>query len=366
MSPIEFRRELHRHPELSFAEYNTAEFIESALAAEGIACRRVADTGVLAVLEGRGDTKRAVVLRADIDALPITEATGLEYASENEGVMHACGHDMHAAVLFGALQQLSRERNFEGTIFGLFQPGEECTPGGASKVLAEQPFEGYDVVAVIGNHTDSTLEVGQIGVCEGPFMASNDELRFYVRGRGGHGAMRDKIDDTVAAAANIVTRVNCLNDSDLVLSIGKVVADGATNIIPDTVYMEGTMRTFDQKLRESIWAEVEAVAADVDRHFGTTTEVVIGHGYPSVINDGVLTDVVRGLAAEKYEAVELSRRYTAEDFGYYTQLYPSLFYRLGVGRNSGRSHTASFLPDERALAVGEEFMYQLALNILNK
>lgn len=363
MSPIEFRRELHRHPELSFAEYNTAEFIESALAAEGIACRRVADTGVLAVLEGRGDTKRAVVLRADIDALPITEATGLEYASENEGVMHACGHDMHAAVLFGALQKLNAERNFEGTIFGLFQPGEECTPGGASKVLAEQPFEGYDVVAVIGNHTDSTLEVGQIGVCEGPFMASNDELRFYVRGRGGHGAMRDKIDDTVAAAANIVTRVNCLNDSDLVLSIGKVVADGATNIIPDTVYMEGTMRTFDQKLRESIWAEVEAVAADVDRHFGTTTEVVIGHGYPSVINDGVLTDVVRGLAAEKYEAVELSRRYTAEDFGFYTTLYPSVFYRLGVGAAAGRSHTSTFAPSEDAIEVGVDFMATLAVRL---
>ena len=363
MSPIEFRRELHRHPELSFAEYNTAEFIESALAAEGIACRRVADTGVLAVREGRGDTKRAVGLRADIDALPITEATGLEYASENEGVMHACGHDMHAAVLFGALQRLSRERNFEGTIFGLFQPGEECTPGGASKVLAEQPFEGYDVVAVIGNHTDSTLEVGQIGICEGAFMASNDELRFYVRGRGGHGAMRDKIDDTVAAAANIVTRVNCLNDSDLVLSIGKVVADGATNIIPDTVYMEGTMRTFDQKLRESIWAEVEAVAADVDRHFGTTTEVVIGHGYPSVINDGVLTDVVRGLAAEKYEAVELSRRYTAEDFGFYTTLYPSVFYRLGVGAAAGRSHTSTFAPSEDAIEVGVDFMATLAVRL---
>ena len=363
MSPIEFRRELHRHPELSFAEYNTAEFIESALAAEGIACRRVADTGVLAVLEGRGDTKRAVVLRADIDALPITEATGLEYASENEGVMHACGHDMHAAVLFGALQRLSRERNFEGTIFGLFQPGEECTPGGASKVLAEQPFEGYDVVAVIGNHTDSTLEMGQIGVCEGPFMASNDELRFYVRGRGGHGAMRDKIDDTVAAAANIVTRVNCLNDSDLVLSIGKIQADGATNIIPDLVYMEGTMRTFDQKLRESIWAEVEAVAADVDRHFGTTTEVVIGHGYPSVINDGVLTDVVRGLAAEKYEAVELSRRYTAEDFGFYTTLYPSVFYRLGVGAAAGRSHTSTFAPSEDAIEVGVDFMATLAVRL---
>lgn len=363
MSPIEFRRELHRHPELSFAEHRTAEFIESALAGEGIACRRIAQTGVLAVLEGRGDTKRAVVLRADIDALPIAESTGLEYASENEGVMHACGHDMHAAVLFGALQKLNAERNFEGTIFGLFQPGEDCTPGGASMVLAERPFDGYDVVAVIGNHTDSTLEVGQIGVCEGPFMASNDELRFYVRGRGGHGAMRDKIDDTVAAAANIVTRVNCLNDSDLVLSIGKVVADGATNIIPDTVYMEGTMRTFDQQLRESIWAEVEAVAADVDRHFGTTTEVVVGHGYPSVINDGVLTDLVRGIAAEKFEVVELARRYTAEDFGFYTTCYPSVFYRLGVGAAAGRSHTSTFAPDERAIAVGIELMTELAVKV---
>lgn len=363
MNPIEFRRELHRHPELSFAEHRTAEFIESALAGEGIACRRIAQTGVLAVLEGRGDTKRAVVLRADIDALPIAESTGLEYASENEGVMHACGHDMHAAVLFGALQKLNAERNFEGTIFGLFQPGEECTPGGASMVLAERPFDGYDVVAVIGNHTDSTLEVGQIGVCEGPFMASNDELRFYVRGRGGHGAMRDKIDDTVAAAANIVTRVNCLNDSDLVLSIGKVVADGATNIIPDTVYMEGTMRTFDQQLRESIWAEVEAVAADVDRHFGTTTEVVVGHGYPSVINDGVLTDLVRGIAAEKFEVVELARRYTAEDFGFYTTCYPSVFYRLGVGVAAGRSHTSTFAPDERAIAVGIELMTELAVKV---
>ena len=363
MTPVEFRRHIHRHPELSFKEFCTAEFIEAALAAEGIECRRVAGTGVLAKIDGTGNLKRAVVLRADIDALPITEATGLEYASGNEGIMHACGHDMHAAILFGALQKLNVERNFEGTVFGLFQPGEECTPGGASMVIAERPFEGYDVVAVIGNHTDSTLEVGQIGICEGPFMASNDELRFYVRGRGGHGAMRDKIDDTVAAAANIVARVNCLNDNDLVLSIGKVQADGATNIIPDLVYMEGTMRTFDQQLRESIWAEVEAVAADVDSIFGTTTEVVVGHGYPSVVNDGVLADVVRGLAAEKFEAVELSKRYTAEDFGFYTQCYPSIFYRLGVGLEAGRSHTSTFAPDERAIEVGVEFMSTLVVRV---
>ena len=363
MTPVEFRRYIHSHPELSFEEFGTASFIEQALLAEGISCRRVAGTGVLAKIEGRGSLSRAVVLRADIDALPINEATGLEYTSQNEGVMHACGHDVHAAVLFGALQQLNGSRDFEGTIFGIFQPGEEVAPGGASKVLAESPFAGYDVVAVIGNHTDSTLEVGQIGLCEGPFMASNDEIRLYVRGRGGHGAMRDKIDDTVAAAANIVTRLNCLNDSDLVLSIGKVQADGATNIIPDMVYMEGTMRTFDQNLREDIWSEISAVSADVDSVFGTTTEVVIGHGYPTVVNDGVLVDVARGLAAEMYEAVELGRRYTAEDFGFYSAEYPSLFYRLGVGTSAGRSHTSQFAPDERAIAVGIDFMSTLAQKV---
>lgn len=363
MTPIEFRRAIHRNPELSFVEHKTAEFIEASLAAEGISCCRVADTGVVAKIEGRGDLTRAVVLRADIDALPIAEATGLEYSSVNKGVMHACGHDVHAAVLFGTLQRLNAERDFEGTVFGVFQPGEECNPGGASKVLAENPFAGYNVVAVIGNHTDSGLEVGQIGVCEGPFMASNDELRLYVRGRGGHGAMREKIDDTVAAAANIIARLNCLNEDELVLSIGKVQAEGATNIIPDLVYMEGTMRTFDQQLREHIWGEIAAVAADVDSYFGTTTQVDISHGYPSVVNNVELTDIVRGLATERFEAVELDRRYTAEDFGFYTVQYPSVFYRLGVGSTAGRSHTSTFAPDERAIAVGVDFMSELTLRV---
>lgn len=360
MTPIQFRRHIHCHPELSFVEYQTAQFIESALAQEGISCCRVAETGVLAKIEGRGDKSRAIVLRADIDALPIVEATGLEYASENEGVMHACGHDMHAAILFGALQRLNAERDFEGTIFGLFQPGEECNPGGASKVLAEHPFEGYNVVAVLGNHTDSTLEVGQIGLCAGPFMASNDEIRLYVRGRGGHGAMRDKIDDTVAAAANIVAKLNLLNSPDLVLSIGKVEAQGATNIIPDLVYMEGTMRTFDQKLRENTWTQIASVAADVDAHFGTTTQVDISHGYPCVTNDADLTERARLVVSERVDVAELQKRYTAEDFGFYTEQYRSLFYRLGVGAAAGRSHTSTFAPDERAIDVGIEVMTLLA------
>ena len=363
MTPVEFRRHIHQHPELSFEEHQTAQFIVEALTAEGISCSRIAETGVVAKLEGRGDLTRAVVLRADIDALPITENTGLDYTSENEGVMHACGHDMHAAILFGTLQKLNESRDFEGTIFGIFQPGEECNPGGASKVLAERPFEGYNVVAVIGNHTDSALEVGQIGLCAGAFMASNDELRFYVRGRGGHGAMRDKLNDTVAAAANIVAQVNRLNSHDLVLSIGKITADGATNIIPDMVYMEGTMRTFDSELRKRTWEQIYGVAAQVDEIFGTTTEVDINHGYPTVVNDSNLTQHAREVAEEICEVVELAKRYTAEDFGFYTEQYPSLFYRLGVGSAAGRSHSATFSPDERAIAVGVKMMTKIAQTV---
>ena len=361
MTPIEFRRHLHRHPELSFAEFGTAQFIEEQLRAEGIECRRIADTGVLARIEGRGTLRRAIVLRADIDALPITEQSGLEYASENEGIMHACGHDMHAAILFGVLQRLNTSRDFEGTIFGLFQPGEECNPGGASKVLAEEPFAEYDVAAVIGEHVDSGLEVGQIGLCKGEFMAASDELRFHVRGKGGHAAMRDKLNDTVTAAAHLITLLNAVNDDSTVLSIGRIVADGATNVIPDEVYMEGTFRCFSEEHRHTVWHIIEAAAQTVDAQFGTTTEVDINRGYPAVVNDAELVERATALAAERGLAVEeLPKRYTAEDFGYYCRRYASLFYRLGVGSAAGRSHTSTFAPSEDAIEAGIEFMEKLA------
>lgn len=363
ITPQEFRRHLHRHPELSFEEYLTAEYIEQVLTEAGIEHRRIANTGVLAKVEGRGDLSRAVVLRADIDALPIEEQTGLEYASENSGVMHACGHDIHAAVLYGVLLRLAKSRDFEGTIFGVFQPGEECNPGGASKVLAEQPFEGYDVVAVIGEHTDSGLEVGELGFCRGAFMAANDELRFWVRGKGGHGAMRHLVNDTVTAAAHLTTMLNAVNDEDTVLSIGKVIAEGATNIIPDEVYMEGTMRSFSEEHRRTVWRIIEAAAQSVDARFGTATEVDINHGYPAVVSNDRLVERAILIAKQNYKAKMLSKRFTAEDFGYYTLQYPSLFYRLGVGKEAGGSHTSTFSPDERAIEVGIEYMLQLATQI---
>ena len=361
ITAIEFRRELHRHPELSFEEVQTAKYIEQALTEAGIEHTRIANTGVLAKIEGKGDLSRAIVLRADIDALPVEEQTGLEYASENKGVMHACGHDIHAAVLYGVLLRLAENRDFEGTIFGVFQPGEECNPGGASKVLAEEPFANYNVVAVIGEHTDSGLEVGELGFCKGEFMAASDELRFWVRGKGGHAAMRDKLNDTVVAAAHLVTMLNAVNNESTVLSIGKVVADGATNVIPDEVYMEGTFRCFSEEHRHTVWRIIEAAAQSVDAKFGTTTEVDINHGYPVVVSNDELVDKAVALATEKCLAVKmLPKRYTAEDFGHYCVRYPSLFYRLGVGTDAGRSHTSTFAPNEEAIEVGINFMDELA------
>lgn len=369
MDPIAFRRHLHAHPERSFEEKQTAAYIAEQLAALGIEHRPIAQTGVLARIEGRrtapGD-RRAVVLRADIDALPIEERTGLPYASQTPGTMHACGHDMHAAVLYGVLQKLAADPDFAGTIFGLFQPGEECNPGGATLVLAENPFDGYEVRAVIGEHVEPQLEVGTLGFRAGKYMAANDELRFRIRGTGGHGALRSELKDPVAASAELVTKLLALNAPEQVLSIGRVEAVGATNIIPDEVYLEGTLRTFDEEVRAQLHARIAALAAEVDARHGVHTEPTIGRGYPSVVNDARLTELAVAVAAAAGLRTEmLPLRTTAEDFGHYTRRYPSLFYRLGVGAAAGRPHTATFAPDERALETGAEYMRRLALKILN-
>lgn len=368
MNSIDFRRELHRHPELSFEEYHTQRFILDALRAEGIECHEIATTGVIAKIEGeRGNLGRAVVLRADIDALPIDELNEIDFRSERRGVMHACGHDMHAAALYGVLKQFAHDRNFEGTLFGIFQPGEELNPGGAIKVLAENPFEGYDIAAVIGQHTDSRLEVGEIGICPGKFMASNDELRYYVRGRGGHAARRNEIDDSVTAMADMIMRTTAMNTPSCVLSIGRVVAEGATNVIPPIVSAEGTMRTFDGEERSNIHSLLRAAAREVESRYNVSVEVDINHGYPCVVNDVMLSYEAMIVASDEGVTVkELEPMTAAEDFGHYTERYPSLFYRLGVGREAGGSHTATYLPDEGAIAVGERVMRRLALHILNK
>lgn len=364
MTPVELRRELHRHPELSFEEHRTADTIGRALTEAGIAWRPIAGTGILARIEGRGDRTRAVVLRADIDALPIEEQTGLPWSSETAGVMHACGHDLHAAVLYGVLCDL-REGEFEGTLFGLFQPGEECNPGGASLVLAEDPFRNYTVRAVVGEHVEPDLPVGTFGFRPGKYMAANDELRFTVSGRGGHAALRRQTQDTVRAAARLILRLTRLNGMERILSIGRVEADGATNVIPDRVRLEGTMRCFDERVRRTLKERIGRICGDLARSEEMEIAIDIRDGYPCVVNDRKLTERAEKLARQAgYTTAALDLRPTSEDFGWYGTRYPSLFYRLGVGPGAGRTHTATFAPREGAISTGIDFLKRLALNLL--
>ena len=365
------RRRCHEHPELSRQETQTMAYIQEKLAEYGIASRHIEHGGILGWIDGQNPGK-TLLLRADIDALPIEESDcnlsqQRSCRSHTPGVMHACGHDMHAAVLFGVLQQLAAEPDFRGTLFGLFQPGEECNPGGASLVLAENPFDGYEVRAVVGEHVEPQLEVGTLGFRAGKYMASSDELRFSVHGTGGHGAMRPQLKDPVAAAAEFVTRLIALNHEECVLSIGRIEAGGATNIVPDEVYLEGTLRTFDEREREIIHQRIRNIAAEIDKRLGVRIAVDISHGYPCVVNDEHLVKQAAALAREEKLQVEmLPLRTTAEDFGFYCTKYPSLFYRLGVGAAAGRPHTATFNPDEGAINVGIGFMKRLALQILKK
>ncbi len=369
-----WRRDLHRHPELSFEEHRTSKFIAEALQHDGIEYRQIAGTGILARIEGKAKTagkeREAVVLRADIDALPLTEASGVEFASLNKGVMHACGHDMHTAILLGALRILNQHREqFAGTVFGLFQPGEELNPGGASMVMKEDPFKDYDVVAFVGEHVEPLMQTGTFGFRKGKYMASSDELRFTLRGVGGHAAMRDKVKDPVQAAARLINALHDINAEHLgkeqptILSIGKVAADGATNIVPDEVYMEGTMRTFDERWRAGLKDIIREKAAKIGNDLGVTIDVNISEGYPSVYNNEALTAKTIAVTRELFgsdSVTELGLRPTAEDFGYYTQKYPSVYYRLGVGghgeffskHEAGRIHSPAFRPDEKALGYG--------------
>lgn len=364
ISPVEFRHQLHRRPELSFEEHETAATIGQALTEAGIAWQPIAQTGILAKLEGRGDLKRAIVLRADIDALPIREEAEVAWRSENEGVMHACGHDMHAAILYGALCRLKNEA-FEGTIFGLFQPGEELNPGGAKLVLDEKPFAGYEVKAVVGQHVEPDLAVGEFGFRAGKYMAGNDELRFTIRGRGGHAALRHRTQDTVRAAARLILAVTDLNSEERILSIGRVEADGATNVIPDEVRLEGTMRIFSERDRETLHQTLHTLCDRLGAEEGLEIGLSISAGYPAVENHPELTLRAKELASEAgYTTRELALRPTSEDFGRYGLHYPSLFYRIGVGAASGRPHTSRFNPDDRAIPAGVDLMARLTLHFL--
>lgn len=369
----EWRREIHRNAELSFEEHRTSAFIRRILDEHGISYKQVAGTGVLARIDGRTpDPQHPVVLRADMDALPIIEATGLPFACTT-GAMHACGHDLHTSALLGALVLLNERREtFDGTVLGLFQPGEELWPGGASVVLKEGVFDGMEPRAFVGGHVSPELGVGQVGVRSGTFMASTDEIHIIVHGKGGHGGLPHLTKDPVlATSAMIVAMQQIVSRNNYaftpsVLSFGRVIADGATNIIPDKVEVEGTFRTMDEEWRTEAHGRIREVAEHTAAAYGCTAEVNILVGYPCVLNDERLTAVAKTVIMDVFgpeAAVEIPRRMTAEDFGSYSVRYPSVFYRWGVN-SEVPLHNAAFVADEAAIPYGVAMLAAMALKIL--
>ncbi len=372
---IATRRYLHAHPELSFQEEKTMAYVSERLSDLGIShTTNVGGYGIVGIIEGKNPSSKTIALRGDMDALPIWEKNEVEYASCNPGIMHACGHDVHTTNLLGAARLLNEiKEHFEGTVKLIFQPAEERLPGGASIMIKDGVLENPAVETIVGQHVLPQMEAGKVGFRPGIYMASCDEIFITVKGPGGHGAQPNLTIDTVLVASHIVValqqvvsrRANPIIPS--VLSIGKIIGNGATNVIPGEVHMEGTLRTFDEAWRAEAKQYIQDIVEGVARSMGAEVELRIEHGYPYLQNNDELTNQSIEWAKEYMgeENVEiLPIRMTAEDFSYYTQIVPACFYRLGTGNIAkgitSSIHTPTFDIDESALKIGAGLMAWLA------
>ncbi len=386
---VAIRRHLHENPELSFQEIETSKYIASKLSEYAIPYKTgIVETGIVALIKGKNPTKKVIALRADMDALPITETNSCVYKSKNNGVMHACGHDVHTACLLGAAKILNDlKAEFEGTIKLIFQPGEEKLPGGASLMIKEGVLESPKVEAVFGQHVFPSMEKGKVGFRKAMYMASTDELYITVKGKGGHAAMPAEYNNPLLIASALLLELNknfmetppaysTLEADNLryptVLAFGKIIGNGATNVIPDEVKLEGTFRTMNEKWRGEAHQKMQTIANEIAKRYNAVIEFHIEKGYPFLVNDEKLTSKAQ-IAAEEFlgkeNVEELPIRMTAEDFAYFSQQLPSCFYRLGTGNKlkgiTSGVHTSTFDIDEQALEVGAGLMAWLALNELN-
>jgi amidohydrolase len=376
---ISIRRHFHRNPELSCEEFQTAGFISGKLTEYGIPHRTgVAGTGIVGIIEGVNPEARCIALRADMDALPIQEENKVDYKSAIAGKMHACGHDVHMASLLGTAKIITRMRNdFEGTVKLLFQPSEETYPGGAITMIGEGVLEDPKPAFVIAQHVINTLAAGDAGMKAGEYMASTDEVFITVRGKGGHAATPNQVIDPVLIAAHILVALqqivsrNADPNIPTVISFGKIAGEGRTNIIPDEVRMEGTVRTYNEAWRMEVHRKITGMAGSIAAAMGATCEVRIARGYPFLLNDPALTSRLNSLATEylgREHVKELDRRMTAEDFAYFAQRVPSCLYRIGISNESkeirSNLHTATFDVDESCLETGMGLMAWFAVNLL--
>lgn len=374
-----FRRHFHAMPELSTQEHKTAAYIAARLNEMGISYEEgIAGTGIVGHIKGKNPDSKVVALRADMDALPILEENKVEYKSATPGVMHACGHDVHMASLLGSAKILQQLRNhWQGTVKLIFQPSEEKNPGGARMMLQEGALDHPRPAAIFGQHVFPGLPAGKVGIRSGSYMASADEIYITVKGRGGHAAKPELNVDPVLIAAHVIVALqqivsrNAAPYIPTVLSFGRIIGEGHTNVIPDEVKIEGTFRTFDEHWRQKAHQRIRETAVFVAQGMGGDCDVFISDGYPYLHNHEELAEKFRihasqYLGAENVEELELSM--TAEDFAFYSRKFDTCFYRLGV-RNmengiTSNLHTSTFDVDERALETGMGLMAWLAIREL--
>lgn len=374
---IKIRRHLHAHPELSYKEFETSKFVQGKLSSWGISFTIMATTGVTALIEGRNPRSRIIALRADMDALPITEENEVEYKSQNDGIMHACGHDVHTTCLLGAAKILSDLKDeWEGTVKLIFQPGEERNPGGASLMIKDGVLENPPPQGIVALHVHPALETGRLSFRKGRVMASADEIYITIKSKGGHAAAPHLTADTILIASQLVVSLqqiisrNNNPTSPSVLSICAFNGGHTTNVIPREVKLMGTFRAMDETwrykahelIKKQTYGLVQAMGAEVDLH--------IDIGYPTVDNDEILTDKAWQLATEfigEENIFETELRMGAEDFGYYTQQIPGCFFRLGVKNRDCETvhnvHTPKFNIDEPAIAHGAAIMAWLGSSL---
>ena len=367
------RRHIHQHPELSFQEFETCRYLKQRLNDMNIEAKVIGNTGLVATLQGKEPNSRIRALRADIDALPIQELNETAYRSKNDGVMHACGHDVHSSSLLGVARILQETKEeWKGSIKLIFQPGEEQLPGGASILIQENVLKNPAPLHILGQHVEPLMEVGKVGIKSGMFMASADEIRVRVKGKGGHAAKPHLCVDSVLMAAQLIVQLQQIvsrNANPLtptVLSFGKIFSEGgATNILPDEVVIHGTLRTYDESWRKRAHQLLKENARMICRSMGGDCDFDIAVGYPFLKNDEQLTAQVKASMIEflgPENVLELPAIMGAEDFAYYTQEIPGCFYRLGVQNpNQTGLHTPQFDIDEKALETSVATMSWLAV-----
>lgn len=377
---VSWREHLHSHPEISFQEVNTSLFVASTLEKMGISFQHgISGTGVVGLIKGRNPEKHCIALRADLDALPIHEENDVSYKSKNEGVMHACGHDVHTSCLLGAAYVLNQlKSDFEGTIKLIFQPGEERLPGGASMMINDGVLENPKVDKIIALHVYPSMDVGKVGFKPGLYMAACDELYLTIIGKGGHAAIPNAYNNPVMLISKLLPKLEsyleslCDLKSPYVLAFGKLEAEGATNVIPELAKAAGTLRTMNEQWRTIIHNKLKVFVDEFLSSNNADGQLEIKKGYPCLKNDEIVTEncIKRAKEFLGSEYVEiLDARMTAEDFSFFSQKIPGCFFRLGVrNENLGifhELHHPKFDIDKSAIKFGAGLLAYITINAFN-